>query len=220
MINLNNAHIFRSRGVILDLLSRRGYDVEPYKHFSFEDIASMMSIIREKNMKNVQTPLDMVCKHSEEDKYIHVRYNFSTKLKISNVEKTIEAMVKEEVFKTENDELIIIIDDKISNEVLFDNQLDGLYKKMEGKYFTQVFNLSKLVINIMEHELVPEHRIINEDEKRTLLLKFDISSLTQLPIILKTDPVAKFLGMKRGDVCEIKRPSETSGISTIYRFCQ
>ena len=87
------------------------------------------------------------------------------------------------------------------------------------KIFVQVFWLDTLIINIIKHEIVPKHRIIDARERDALFQKYDIKSLNQLPIILKTDPVAKFLGMRRGDVCEILRPSETSGMYISYRHC-
>ena len=218
----NNSHIFRSRGVILDMIERRGYDSTSYNHYTIYDINSMMNIMTgtKSTNKYSSTPFDMVCKHKEEDKYLHTKYFFGAKLKINTIETILRALEEEEEFKTERDEVICIVDEKISNESMFDNQLDGLYKKMQNKYYTQIFDMSKLIINIMEHEYVPEHIIIKEDEKQQLLERFDIATFSQLPIILKSDPVAKFIGMRRGDICKIIRPSETSGKYEIYRYCQ
>ena len=61
---------------------------------------------------------------------------------------------------------------------------------------------------------------IDIDTQPKLLEKYDIKSYNQLPLILKTDPVAMFLGMKRGDICQITAPSETSGEYISYRYCQ
>ena len=218
----NNSPIYRSRKVILDMVERRGYDTGDYQHFTIEDINTMMNLWTSTKtaQKYTVTPLDMICKHKEEEKYLHVRYFFSAKLKVNTVENILNTMIEEEQFNTEEDEVLCIVDEKISNEAMFDNQLDGLFKKMDNKYYTQIFEISKLIINIMEHEFVPEHTIISKEEKQKLLERFDIATFTQLPIILKSDPVAKFIGMRRGDVCKIIRPSETSGRYEMYRYCQ
>lgn len=218
----NNSHIYRSRKVILDMVDRRGYDTGSYHHFTTEDINSMMNLMTstKTSQKYTVTPFDMVCKHKEEDKYLHVRYFFSSKLKVNTIENILNTMIEDEQFNTEEDEVLCIVDEKVSNETMFDNQLDGLFKKMGNKYYTQIFEIGKLIINIMEHEFVPEHTIISNEEKQKLLERFDISTFTQLPIIMKSDPVAKFIGMRRGDVCRIIRPSETSGKYEMYRYCQ
>lgn len=218
----NNSHIFRSRGVILDMIERRGYDSEAYNHYTIEDINAMMNVMTgtKTTVKYPITPFDMLCKHREEDKYIHVRYFFGAKLKVNTIETILKNMEENEQFKKDSDEVICIVDEKVSNETMFDNQLDGLFKKLDNKYYTQIFDMSKLIINIMEHEFVPEHTIIKESEKQKLLERFDIATFTQLPIILKSDPVAKFIGMRRGDICRIIRPSETSGKYEMYRYCQ
>lgn len=55
-------------------------------------------------------------------------------------------------------------------------------------------------------------------EKRKLLSKYKVTQ-EQLPRIMLTDPVAKYLGLKRGDVVEVIRESETAGRYTTYRVC-
>ncbi len=71
--------------------------------------------------------------------------------------------------------------------------------------------------SVLDHVLVPKHRILSEEEKRSLLEKFNISEI-QLPKILANDPAVKALGAKPGDVIEIERPSPTAGKTLYYRL--
>jgi len=69
--------------------------------------------------------------------------------------------------------------------------------------------------DIMQHELVPKHRIMSEKEVQELLKKYGVTK-KELPKILDTDPVVKALGAKVGDVLEITRKSDL-GESKYYR---
>lgn len=82
---------------------------------------------------------------------------------------------------------------------------------------TESFSLSELMVNITEHELVPKHVLLSKEEKEKLLKRYKIKT-SQLPKILVEDPVARYLGLKRGDVVKIIRASETSGRYITYRI--
>lgn len=72
-------------------------------------------------------------------------------------------------------------------------------------------------ISIMEHELVPQHRVLSPEEAQEVLKRFGVQP-QQLPYILISDPIVKTLGAKPGDIIEIKRPSETAGEAIYYRL--
>ncbi len=68
----------------------------------------------------------------------------------------------------------------------------------------------------ISHELVPEHRKLDEEEGRKILEKYKITK-SQMPKIDVADPALKTLNVKKGDIIEIKRKSETAGTTLYYR---
>ena len=73
-------------------------------------------------------------------------------------------------------------------------------------------------VSILEHELVPKHEVMGEDEVAELLRTYKIQK-EQLPKIKATDPVIKELKEAAvGDVIRVRRVSKTAGKSVSYRL--
>ena len=81
----------------------------------------------------------------------------------------------------------------------------------------ELFEIKKLMYNILKHSYVPKNTLLTREQKKMLLDKLRLKE-HQLPKILKTDPVAKIFGAKKGDVFMIERPSETVQISLYFRI--
>ncbi len=65
---------------------------------------------------------------------------------------------------------------------------------MAPKYILEQFLESELLVNLTEHELVPEHVVMTPEEKRELLAKYKLRE-NQLMRIQAGDPVARYFAL-------------------------
>jgi DNA-directed RNA polymerase subunit H len=71
--------------------------------------------------------------------------------------------------------------------------------------------------NLFNHVLVPKHEIVKPEEKKKLLLEYRVQPY-QLPRLKASDPAAKAIGAKPGDIVKIIRDSPTAGKYVSYRY--
>ncbi|RLI78134.1 DNA-directed RNA polymerase subunit H [Archaeoglobales archaeon] len=72
-------------------------------------------------------------------------------------------------------------------------------------------------MKLQDHMLVPKHEVLNKEEAEELLRSLGVKK-EQLPKIKATDPIAKEIGAKVGDIVKITRESLTAGKSVAYRL--
>ena len=206
------SHIFNSRKVILDLMSKQGYNINDYANFSVSEINSMKQ----------NNQLDMLLETSEENvtpenpkRKIYIRYYLSVRPAPKNIQEMIDDLFVLSETLTKNDTLFIIIKDE-PNETLI-NELKHIWES-EG-IFIVIESIKRLQFNILEHALVPPHRVLLESEVETVMKRYNITSKIQFPDISRFDPVARVIGLRPGQVCHIIRPSKTAIEANYYRVC-
>jgi len=72
-------------------------------------------------------------------------------------------------------------------------------------------------INVLEHEMVPKHELLDEGEVKAVLQKYAIKK-EEMPKIRVDDPAAQAVGAQVGDVLRITRKSPTAGTFVSYRL--
>jgi DNA-directed RNA polymerases I, II, and III subunit RPABC1 len=205
--------LFLSRSIILELLQDRGFDTEKYSTFTPQEIELMYKSVSTKTAE--LSVLDIQLTNKTKHKIV-VKYVLSPRIRVSNIINVTGALLEDHL--NEGDTLIIIIRDNLTSDEALEEYFKQIYS--EHKVFCQYFWINALTFNLTQHEMVPKHDIIEEDEKQELIKNLQITDVDKLPSIKKNDPVAKYYGMKEGDICKITRKSETAGNYISYRLCQ
>ena len=137
-----------------------------------------------------------------------------SRIKPSTIKNMIDLLYEKEL--EIKDEIIFITKESFPSTI--DKMIDDYYN--DKNYYIQIFNLNNLQFNITKHDFVPKHKVLKKKEAEDIINKYNLNSRYQLPFILKKDAIAKYYGMKSGDICEITRNSETSGKYVSYRCCK
>ena len=197
---------YKSRQIILNLLENRGYDISNMINFSFNEIEIMFD----------NDNCDFELTHNTNNNKLKVVYLFDKKkIPMTNLMKK-QFFEKLNIILDTYDEAIFILpqEDKDNNLQEICNDYYDRFNK-----FSQVFFISKLIFDITTHIHVPKHEIMDKPSIDNMKLQYNITNLSQLPIISRNDAVAKFIGVRKHDVVKISRVSETSGITPVYRYC-
>tara|TARA_B100002052_G_C15884681_1_gene600995 strand:- start:4579 stop:5199 length:621 start_codon:yes stop_codon:yes gene_type:complete len=196
--------IFKSRNILLDLLSEQGYDVNKYTGSSINEVNSMY--------QNKQ--MDMLLE--KKDKKVYVKYHLNKTLKLGNINDYIEDLIHLDNVLEKKDDIIIIIKDEPNDSLL--SVLSNLW--LQDQIYVNVINIKRLQFNILNHVLVPKHRVLNDEETKNFKQRYNISDNSQIPDISRFSPVAQVIGMRPGQICEITRSSKTAIDTLFYRVCQ
>ena len=197
--------ITKSRNNVLDQLEKRGYDVDNYKGASIAQVHVMFQ----------NSQLDMLVENPNTGRKAYVKYHLGKSLRSNNIMDMIDDLYTLDTILTKQDDLIIIAKDPANDSM--EKHLRELWAKM--KYLITVVGLKQLQFNVLEHSLVPPHRVLSSEEAAEIKKKYNIVDDSQLPDISRFSPVSLALGIRPGEICEILRPSKTAITAPFYRIC-
>ena len=137
-------------------------------------------------------------------------------MRVENIQDYVDDLFNiEQILRKETDMLVIVIKQEMNQTLM--NILNEFWDR--NGIFIVLFSLERLQYNILEHQYVPKHVILSDEEQKELFKRYNILDIKNLPDISRFDPVAQAIGMRPGDICKIERPSKTAIISNYYRYC-
>tara|TARA_B100001093_G_C26841953_1_gene1020958 strand:+ start:2438 stop:3061 length:624 start_codon:yes stop_codon:yes gene_type:complete len=196
--------IHKSRNTLLDILNTRGFNIEQYKGFSISEIHALF----------MNKQLDMII-NDDNGKKVYIKYYLDKSIRPSNIHDIIDDLFNIEQLLSKTDELIIIIKDEPN---------DSLRKLQNSIYaheqvFITIINIERLQFNILNHNLVPKHRVLSHSESNEIRKQYNIVNDSNIPSISRFDPVSQVIGIRPHEICEIERPSKSAITSKFYRIC-
>ena len=198
--------IYKSRKNILDLMKAQGYNTSDYEEFSINEIDAMVS----------NDQLDMLVQNTDSKQKTYIKYYINSKnIRKENLDTLIEDLFVLESILTKSDNLIVIVNEEPNDTMvermkyLYDN--DGIFIVMH--------NIERLQFNILNHDLVPETTILNEDGVIQLLENYHLKNKKLLPDMSRFDPLSLAICLRPGQVCKLLRKSSTAMDYHYYRIC-
>ena len=152
--------IFKSRTTLLKQLNTMGYNTETYEAYGFVEVNSLFN----------KNQLDMLIENEDNEK-IYIKYHVGKTLRQNNIDEMVEDLFNIENTLEQNDKLVIIIKD-IPNDTL--NNIVKSYWDNNNLYVS-IRSIKTLQFNIFEHNYVPKHTILDDNEVKEFKKRYNIT---------------------------------------------
>ena len=204
------SQVYKSRSILLELMKTQDYNISEYEGFSVNEINAMktnnqLDMILEKNKTE----------ENQQTTKIYIKYYLGKAIRPHYFQEMIDDLFNVEEVLSKNDTLLVVVKDELNETMI--NTLKHIWES--DKIFIILQPLLRLQFNILEHILVPQHRILSEVEKINIKKRYNIMTDDEFPELKRFDPVAQAIGIRPGEVCEIIRPSKTAISAPYYRIC-
>lgn len=196
--------LFKSRKTIFELLSDRGYSEISQPTMTREEFQEWAG---SKSISEIKQQMTLEAKGSRG--IVLVYWPESPKLTSHECTNLVFMM------RTRNiDHAIVIIEDSVTHHTkntLRMGKQDGL--------LIEVFTLQEMQFNVSHHKWVPKHQICSPEEKKKIMKTY-AADRHQIPNIKTSDAMARYLGIRKGQMVRIIRDSDVmEGEKTIsYRL--
>ncbi|EOA29561.1 hypothetical protein CARUB_v10016024mg [Capsella rubella] len=196
--------LFLVRRTLMQMLKDRGYSIAD------SDITMSLAEFIEKYGENMNRKalVTLKAKKNDDNDKLYIFFPKRPKVGVAEMKKYTSKLKSDNVFRA-----ILVVQDIKDFSRFAQLSIGEIYPK----FHIEVFQEGELLMNVNKHVFVPEHQALTSEEKVTFLEKYTVKE-NQLPKIHVTDPIARYFGLKRGEVVKITRLSETSGRYVTYRY--
>lgn len=188
---------------VIKMLNRRGYDVPD------NVTARTLNQLESKYVANEVPVLNFLASRNG-DNIMVVFFNdqHTAKLGLAPIRELV-TMMEEHGCK----DALLVVHDGLTSPAA------SMLRELEAKsgIVITAFQADTLLYDIWEHAAVPRHTLLTPTQ-RAALLKDLRCTPDQLPRMLRDDPMARYMGLRCGDVVRIDRPSITVGRDVYYRI--
>ena len=165
--------IYKSRNILLELMDSQGYNINDNFEFSINEINAMftnkqLDMILEKTTENDTT---------KRKQKIYIRYYLVKTLRPQNIQEMIDDLFYVEEILTKEDTLYIIVKDEANETII---QLLKQIWEQDG-IFIVIESLKRLQFNILNHVLVPPHKIMSTAEVNIIKERYNVMNDAQFP---------------------------------------
>ena len=192
-------NLFKVRQTLLEMIQDRGYNIQENEKITLEEFIILY------NNKN----LDIFINDIENNKKIYIHFHNEVKNFSKGELKSLTQKIIEQ-YEDQDINLILLLREK-ENSAVSKELSKETYKNVE------IFLKKNMIFNITHHVLVPKHIILKKEEEIELLEKYN-TTRGKLPKLSKSDPIAKYYGMKSDQICKILRKSPEVGEYVYYRL--
>uniref|UniRef100_A0A6G1S414 DNA-directed RNA polymerases I, II, and III subunit RPABC1 n=1 Tax=Aceria tosichella TaxID=561515 RepID=A0A6G1S414_9ACAR len=199
--------LWRIRKTVLNLCHDRGYLIAQEELDQTVEQFKQEFVVKRGLDRPSRSDLTVHCAHNDNsDDMMYVFFPDEAKIGIRHIQGYVSKMESEKVQRA-----IVIVRQGLTPSAR------QAIKEVGPTYMMEEFLESEMLINITEHELVPQHTLLTVEEKQELFSRYKLKE-AQLMKMLAGDPVARYYGFKRGQVIKIVRKSDTAGRYVTHRL--